>query len=67
VAAAPSGTGYQLSVHGVFGILGAWEEGIELNLLGLSFGIDFNSPAVRLPGIGRIGLPQGSANGDAMP
>jgi hypothetical protein len=67
VAAAPSGTGYQLSLQGVFGILGAWEEGIEINLLGLSFGIDFNSPAVRLPGVGRIGFPQGSANGDAMP
>jgi hypothetical protein len=58
VAAAPSGTGYQLSLYGLLGVMGALEEGIELNLLGLSFGLDFNTPGVRLPGMGRIGLPQ---------
>ncbi|MCC7082143.1 MAG: DUF3750 domain-containing protein [Burkholderiales bacterium] len=57
-AAAPSGTGYQLSLYGLFGVLGALEEGIELNMLGLSFGLDFNTPGIRLPGMGRIGLPQ---------
>jgi hypothetical protein len=31
-------------------------EGIEVNLLGLNFGIDFKSPALKLPGIGRLGL-----------
>ena len=58
VAAAPSGTGYQLSLYGLLGVTGALEEGIELNLLGLSFGLDLNTPGVRLPGMGRIGLPQ---------
>lgn len=58
VAAAPSGTGYQLSLYGLLGITGALEEGIELNLLGLSFGLDLNTPGLRLPGMGRIGLPQ---------
>jgi hypothetical protein len=53
---APSGTGYQLSVLGVLGILLAAEEGIELNLLGLSFGIDVARPALKLPFIGRIGF-----------
>ena len=57
-AVAPSGTGYQLSLYGLLGVMGALEEGIELNLLGLSFGLDFNTPGVRLPGMGRIGLPQ---------
>jgi len=47
-----SGTGFQLSL---FGVIGALEEGIEVNLLGLSFGLDFKMPAVKLPGIGRIG------------
>jgi hypothetical protein len=58
VAVAPSGTGYQLSLYGLLGVTGALEEGIELNVLGLSFGLDFNTPALRLPGLGRIGLPQ---------
>lgn len=57
-AAAPSGTGYQISLYGLLGLMGALEEGIEINLLGLSFGVDFNTPGVRLPGLGRIGLPQ---------
>jgi hypothetical protein len=52
----PSGTGYQLSMLGVFGLSLAREEGIELNLLGLSFGIDFSRPAVKLPFIGRVGM-----------
>ena len=32
------------------------EEGVELNLLGLVFGIDPLGPAIKLPGIGRIGF-----------
>jgi hypothetical protein len=32
------------------------EEGIELNLLGLNFGIDFHKPALKLPFVGRLGL-----------
>ncbi len=61
LAKTPSGTGYQLSLGGVVGILLALEEGIELNLLGLSFGIDIMRPALKLPGIGRMGLPAGIA------
>lgn len=56
-AAAPSGTGYQLSLGGVVGILLALEEGIEINLLGLSFGVDVMRPALKLPGVGRLGMP----------
>ena len=49
---APSGTGYQFSVFGAFGILVAFEEGIEVNLGGLVAGIDFTSLAIKLPGLG---------------
>jgi hypothetical protein len=56
-AAAPSGTGYQLSLFGLAGLLAARKEGLELNLLGLTFGIDVASPGVKLPGIGRLGFP----------
>ena len=53
----PSGTGLQLSVYGLLGVLMAWEEGLEINLLGLSFGIDLKRPALKLPFIGRVGFP----------
>jgi hypothetical protein len=58
VGMSPSGTGVQLSLLGLVGGIVALEEGIEFNILGLHFGVDFNSPALRLPGIGRIGFPQ---------
>ena len=54
VAPAPSGTGYQFSVGGVFGLTLARDEGIEINLLGLVAGIDFRRPALKLPGVGRF-------------
>jgi hypothetical protein len=53
---APSGTGVQASLLGVLGVLVAAEEGVEINLLGLSLGVDVASPALRLPGLGRVGL-----------
>jgi hypothetical protein len=56
VARAPSGTGYQISLFGLAGILIAREEGIEINILGLNFGIDVKSPGIKLPAIGRIGV-----------
>lgn len=59
-AAAPSGTGYQLSLLGLAGLLAARKEGLELNLLGLTFGLDVASPGIKLPGIGRIGMPWAS-------
>jgi hypothetical protein len=56
-ALAPSGTGVQLSLLGLAGVLIGWEEGIEVNLLGLTFGLDLNRPALKLPGLGRLGIP----------
>jgi hypothetical protein len=55
-AKAPSGTGYQLSLRGLLGLLVAWEEGIELNLLGLTYGIDINDLSLKLPMVGRVGF-----------
>ena len=54
----PSGTGWQVSLLGLVGLGLAWEEGLEINLLGLSAGIDFNDLGLRLPGIGRL-APRG--------
>ena len=55
-AVAPSGSGFQLSLYGLGGILIAAKEGFELNLLGLNFGIDAAAPALKLPAIGRLGV-----------
>lgn len=52
---APSGTGYQLSLGGVVGVIVAPIEGLELNLFGLVTGVDVRHPALKFPGIGRIG------------
>lgn len=52
----PSGTGYQVSMLGVLGVAMGREEGFELNLLGLNFGVDLLRPALRLPFIGRLGV-----------
>jgi hypothetical protein len=57
VGPSPSGTGIQLSLLGLFGVLAAWEEGIELNVLGFTFGLDFKRPALKLPIVGRVGVP----------
>ena len=54
--AAPGGRGFQISLFGLVGVLVGVEEGIELNVLGLVFGIDPLGPAIKLPGIGRIGF-----------
>ncbi len=53
---APSGTGYQVSLFGLLGVLAAVEEGLEINVLGLTFGVDFTRPALKLPGLGRLGF-----------
>ncbi len=52
----PSGTGYQVSLYGLLGLLVAKDEGLEVNLLGLNFGIDPLGPALKLPFIGRFGF-----------
>lgn len=51
-----SGSGVQASLLGLLGLSFGWGEGIEINILGLNFGVDVNSPGLRLPFIGRLGL-----------
>ncbi|MEQ9301593.1 MAG: DUF3750 domain-containing protein [Cyclobacteriaceae bacterium] len=50
-----SGTGVQTSLWGLLGVSVGWEEGLEFNLLGLSYELDLFDMAIELPGIGRIG------------
>lgn len=56
-ALSESGKGVQFSIYGVLGITLGLAEGIEVNILGLTFGIDFYRPALKLPFVGRIGYP----------
>ena len=66
VARTPSGTGGQVSLFGVAGVLASVEEGVELNLLGLTFGINPKRMAIKLPIVGNIG-PGGDAVAAALP
>jgi len=51
----PSGTGGQASLFGLVGVAAGLEEGLEVNLLGLNFGLDPKSLSIKLPLVGRVG------------
>lgn len=55
---APSGNGFQLSLFGVLGVLVSGVEGFEVNVLGLTFGFDPFTLALKLPLVGRLGVPR---------
>jgi hypothetical protein len=54
VGPSPSHTGFSISLYGLAGVLAAWDEGIEVNVLGLVAGVDVRRPALKLPGLGRV-------------
>lgn len=60
---APSGTGFKLTLGGYAGLTFGWVEGIEVNILGAVAGLDLRRPAIKLPGLGRLGTagPDGPA------
>lgn len=53
VGTAPSGSGVQLSLLGVLGVAVSGVDGVELNLLGLNFGV--GRGGLKLPMVGRVG------------
>lgn len=53
----PSNTGWQLSAKGYAGVALGWVEGLEFHVLGSTLGLDVRRPAIKLPGLGRIGWP----------
>lgn len=55
----PSGTGAYASLGGYLGLTIGWVEGLEINFLGAVLGLDIRRPALKLPGIGRLGLTAG--------
>jgi hypothetical protein len=58
VAWSPSGTGAQVSLFGVVGALAGIEEGIEIDVLGLTFGVDPLDLSLKVPMAGRLGWPR---------
>jgi hypothetical protein len=56
VARTPSGTGYQVNAFGLLGVLVGVEEGAEVNVLGLTVGVDLAPLSLKLPLAGRVGL-----------
>src|SRR6478735_5637572 len=57
----PSGTGGQISVFGLAGVAVGVEEGLEVNVLGLNFGVDPKSLSIKLPIVGRLGPARDNA------
>lgn len=55
LTSSPSKTGFQVSLLGVLGLTAGLGEGFEVNVLGLNFGIDLYTPALKLPLLGRFG------------
>ena len=53
----PSKTGVFVSLGGYLGLTVGWIEGFEMNFLGGVLGLDIRRPALKLPGIGRLGMP----------
>jgi hypothetical protein len=53
--AAPSGSGYQLSLFGLLGLTVSAVEGLEVNVLGLTFGVNPLDLSLKMPLVGRIG------------
>jgi hypothetical protein len=54
-------TGFRATLGGYLTFTIGWVEGIELSLLGGVIGLDIRRPALKLPGLGRIGMSAFSA------
>ena len=67
IAKLPSGTGAQVNVLGLAGVAVGLEEGVEVNLLGLTFGLDPLHLAVKLPLIGSGGPKCGTDPAQVRP
>ncbi|HEY3731033.1 MAG TPA: DUF3750 domain-containing protein [Steroidobacteraceae bacterium] len=52
----PSKTGVRLNLGGYLGVTVGWYEGIELNVIGAVAGLDIRRPALKFPGVGRLGM-----------
>ena len=56
IAKAPSGTGYQISALGLFGFLLSKDEGLEVSILTMNFGINPFKLSAKLPAVGAVSV-----------
>jgi hypothetical protein len=54
IGTAPSGSGFQLSLGGLFGVAVSAVDGFEINMLGLNFGV--GPSGLKLPIVGLVGI-----------
>lgn len=54
-----SRTGVFATLGGYLGVMIGWVEGFEINFLGAVLGLDIRRPAIKLPGLGRLGMRAG--------
>ncbi len=59
----PSGTDLRLTLGGYAGVTLGWVHGVEVNFLGAVIGLDVRRPAIKLPGLGRLGVPAAGKEG----
>ena len=64
---APSGSGVQLSLVGLLGVTASTVEGLEINILGMTFGLDPWPLALKLPIAGRLGMASSRGSAGAPP
>jgi hypothetical protein len=64
---APSGSGGQVSLYGLLGATASSVEGLEVNVLGLTFGIDPWPVAIKLPLAGRVGFSSDVGTAEGSP
>ena len=65
-AEAVSHTGYQFSLFGILGVTIAKEEGLEINLFGLVYGINPYRLSIKLPAIGEIKLSKHGTSSESV-
>ena len=56
VGLTPSHTGVEASIYGLIGAKLGWVEGVEVDVMGMVAGLDLRHPAVKIPGVGRVGV-----------
>jgi hypothetical protein len=59
VGVTSSKTGIYISLAGYVGLTVGWVEGFEANFFGAVVGLDLRRPALKLPGLGRLGVSAG--------
>ena len=64
---APDGADMHFSLGGLMGFSAGLRSGLEVHMFGLVAGIDIRRPALKIPGVGRVGMSGDHALSSSMP